>query len=333
MSEMRKDPLTGRWVIIAAERLKRPNDFKKSDPPSSGQGCPFCPGHEELTPPEIYAVRPPGSAANGPGWSLRIIPNRFPALRVEGPLERAGEGLFDRVSGVGAHEVIVESPDHNKDLGDLPASVSEEVLWAWSERLRDLSNDVRLRCAIVFKNHGEAAGASLSHPHSQLLALPMIPMEVEAKLRSSLNHYREKERCLLCDIVRQERKDGARIIWENDAFVALAPWAATKPFETWIVPKVHQSHFEDEPRTRIALAGEALQTVLSRLSEALERPAYNIVLHTGPFREHGLSHAHWHLEILPSVAFSAGFEIGSGYAINPVPPEESAAFLRKLGPA
>jgi UDPglucose--hexose-1-phosphate uridylyltransferase len=323
MSEMRKDPLTGRWVIIAADRLQRPNDFRKSEQPSLAL-CPFCPGHEDLTPPEILAFR------DGSGWSVRVVPNKYPALRVEGAQERTGAGLFDRMTGVGAHEVIIETPDHRADLGDLPATRVEGVLWAWSERMRDLARDLRLRCALVFKNHGEAAGASLQHPHSQLLALPVVPSIVQAKLDGASAHHQQKERCLVCDIVRQEREDGARIVWENEACVALAPWAPRTPFETWIVPKAHASQFEDEPRSALLPVAEAVRTVLRKLSVALQRPAYNLVLHSGPLRERSLPYYHWHIEVLPTVAMSAGFEAGSGYAINPVPPEESAAFLRKV---
>jgi len=328
MSELRKDPVVERWVIIAPDRVKRPTDFHRNPPPSSGL-CPFCPGHEDLTPPEVLALRPAGSQANGPDWSLRVVPNRFPALRVEGDLDRQGEGMFDKMAGIGAHEVIIESAAHDRDLADLSVSDVEAVLWTWSERMRDLARDVRLRAAVVFRNHGKAAGASLEHPHSQLIALPTVPQAVLAEMEGAAAHYASKERCLYCDIIRQERKDGVRVVLENDNAIAIAPWAPRAPFETWILPLGHSAHYEAEPREIIRALAEVVQKTLSKIMVALERPAYNLMLHSAPLRERGMPHYHWHLEIMPAVTNVAGFEWGSGFFINPVSPEEAAAFLRK----
>ncbi len=330
MSELRKDPILGRWVIIAPDRAKRPSDFLKSSLPASPGGiCPFCPGKEELTPPEILAVRRPGTSRDQPGWSVRVVPNKFPALRVEGELAREGEGMFDRMSGIGAHEVVIESSDHAKTLSDLAPAEVEEVLWTWGERIRDLSRDTRLRSVVLFKNHGEAAGATLEHAHSQLIALPVVPLLVAEEMKGAQAHHRTKERCIFCDVIRQERKDGVRLVLENEGCVVISPWAAASPFQLCLFPKNHLAHFEEEPRANIRWVAEALRTALRKLAVAFDRPAYNIILHSAPLRERGLTYYHWHLEIRPAVTRFAGFEWGSGFFINPVSPEDAAAFLRK----
>jgi UDPglucose--hexose-1-phosphate uridylyltransferase len=312
----------GRWVIIAPDRLQRPNEFSAS---SSGTDriCPFCPGHENLTPPEIAAIR------DSFGWSVRVIPNLFPALRVEDELTREGLGIFDRVSGVGAHEVVIETPRPNADLGDLSASEVEAVLWMWSERLRDLARDMRLRSAMLFRNRGEAAGASIRHAHSQIIALPAVPELQAAAMETARRHYLEKERCLLCDIIAQEKRENARIILDNGHSLALSPWAPRASFETWIVPGAHASRFEFESRATLAGIAQTLRAVLRRLAVALENPAYNLMLYTSPFREEEQPYAHWRIEIAPVLSRPAGFEWGTGHFINPVSPEEAAAFLRK----
>lgn len=332
MPELRQDPLVGRWVVIAPERARRPSDFRPEVPAIAGGPCPFCPGNESLTTPELLSVgRPPGAPRDGPGWSLRVVPNKFPALRVEGDLARESEGIFDRVAGVGAHEVIIESPSHEHGLGDLPLRAVEDVLWAWGERTRDLSRDRRLRSVQIFQNHGPRGGATLAHPHSQLVALPLVPPALAAELATARAHFERKERCLTCDVLRAERRAGARVVLEGEGAVAFTPFASRVPFETWIVPTVHASHFEDEPRVRLAGVAEVLREMVRRLDLALERPARNLLLQSGPLREHGLPHHHWRLELLPSTTRMGGFEQGTGVFINPVPPEEAAAFLRRLG--
>jgi UDPglucose--hexose-1-phosphate uridylyltransferase len=322
MSELRRDPVLGRWVIIAPDRLQRPNEYDTA-PSDAGRLCPFCPGHEDLTPKEITAIR------DSSGWSVRVVPNLFPALRVEDELEREGNGLFDRVTGVGAHEVVIETPRHDADLADLSPSEVEAVLWTWSERLRDLARDIRLRAAILFRNRGEAAGASLRHAHSQIIALPNVPGAMVAALDTARHHYVAKERCLICDIVAQEKRENARIILDNGHSLALAPWAPRTAFETWIVPGRHASRFEFEPRATIAGVAQTLRATLRKMAIALEKPAYNLMLHTAPFRHEEQPHSHWRLEIAPVLTRPAGFEWGTGSFINPVSPEEAAAFLRK----
>ncbi len=329
MPELRKDPITGRWVIIATDRAKRPADFAREHVvPKGGRFCPFCPGNESKTPPEVLAYRS-GGGANGPGWTLRVVPNKFPALRVEGDLEREGEGLYDKMTGIGAHEVIVETPDHMTTLADVDQKRIEDLFWACRDRTLDLKKDQRLRYVLFFKNHGEAAGATLEHTHSQLIALPVVPRRVQEEIDGAKKYFDYKERCVYCDIVRQEITSGARLVLESDHFVVISPYAPRFPFETWVVPRVHQSHMETMQARAMENLASVMKVTLQKLDHALERPPYNFVLHNAPLQEASVPHYHWHLEIIPKLTRVAGFEWGSGFYINPTPPEESAQFLRE----
>src|SRR2546429_4751841 len=235
MPELRKDPVVGRWVIIATERARRPSDFVAQPVRPVGAECVFCAGNEHKTPPEILAGRSPGSRPNGPGWSYRVVANKFPALRSGDELEPAGEGLFDRMNGVGAHEVVIETPEHTASLASLPVAAVADVLVAFRERLRDLKKDPRLEYVLVFKNHGEPAGASLEHPHSQLIATPIIPIMVAEELTGAARYYQLKERCVWCDILHQERRGRRRTIVEAGGVVAPAPFAPRLPFGTGVL--------------------------------------------------------------------------------------------------
>jgi UDPglucose--hexose-1-phosphate uridylyltransferase len=243
MPELRRDPITGRFVIVSPERALRPSEFLRPPPAHRDGLCPFDPGSESNTPPEILAYRNAGSTPNGPGWSVRVFPNRFPALRVEGALQSEGDGMFDRLSGVGAHEVIVDSPVHDRSLAQLEPAQIASVLAAFRDRILDLGRDQRLRSVVIFKNHGAEAGSTMEHSHCQLIALPLIPATLAEELEGSLAHFRQKDRCIYCDIVRQERKEGVRMVGENPESAALAPWASRAAFETWILPKSHASAF------------------------------------------------------------------------------------------
>src|SRR5579885_66269 len=331
LPELRKDPITGRWVIIATDRAKRPNDFSRQPVISRGSAnCPFDAGREFKTPPEILSYRTSGGP-NQPGWTLRVIPNKFPALRVEGELTREGEGLYDKMSGVGAHEVIIESPDHVLSIGDLPEKSVEDLFWAFRDRITDLKKDRRLRYIILFKNHGEAAGASLEHTHSQLIALPVIPGRAQEELDGAKIYFDFRERCIYCDIVRQETLSGERLVSETDRFLVVEPFAPRFPFETWIVPKRHDSHFEESDAGTLQNLAGVLRQTLRKIDQVLERPAYNFIVHSAPLQEPQLAHYHWHVEIIPKLTKVAGFEWGTGFYINPTPPEESAKFLRECG--
>ena len=328
MPELRKDPVVGRWVIIATERARRPSDFAAEPVRPRQTACAFCEGHEHQTPPEILAGRPPDGRPNGPGWTYRVVPNKYPALRIEGELEPAGEGLFDRMNGVGAHEVVIETPHHGASLAGLSVDAVTDVLCAFRERMLDLKKDPRFAYVLVFKNHGEAAGASLEHPHSQLIATPIIPIKVSEELAGSAQYYDLKERCVWCDMVRQERRGGGRLIVESHDFAALAPFAPRFPFETWILPTHHRAAFEESTEEELRGAATILGEVLRRVDRVLGEPAYNFMLHTAPFREAQLESFHWHLEVIPKLTRVAGFEWGSGFFINPVPPEDAAEALR-----
>jgi UDPglucose--hexose-1-phosphate uridylyltransferase len=331
VSELRKDPITGRWVIISTERRKRLADFRlESVAITPDPSCPFCEGHESMTPRELYALRH-GSGPNAPGWSLRVVPNQSPVLRVEGTLDRQGEGLFDKMNGIGAHEVIIESPRHLDTLASLEPAAVEDVLWAACERVRDLRRDQRFRYIIIFKNHGEAAGASLAHSHTQLIALPVVPREVRDEVDGAKAHYAQKERCVFCDILRQETGEGKRLITENTDMVAVSPYAPRFPFETWILPRRHQSHFEDTPRHELASLARMLGDLLRRMNRALESPPYNLLIHSAPVSDAACDWYHWHVEIIPKLTKVAGFEWATGFYVNPVAPEEAAQVLRDVG--
>ena len=330
MPELRKDPVTGRWVIIATDRAKRPSDFVRDRVEIRGSGfCPFCPGNELKTPPEIHAYRSDGSARNTPGWTLRVVANKFPALGIEGTLNRQGEGLYDKMNGIGAHEVIIETPDHRMTLATIPIPQIEDVLWAYRDRILDLKRDRRFKYILIFKNHGEAAGASLEHTHSQLIALPVVPKRVAEEVDGSREYYGFRERCIFCDMIRQEKENGIRVITENDGFIALSPFAARFPFEVVIIPQRHQSAFEESKKHEFEQLATVLKDILLRLDKALEHPAYNFVIHTSPVPDASNDYYHWHMEIMPKLTKVAGFEWGTGFYINPTPPEESTKFLRE----
>ena len=331
MPELRKDPVTGRWVIIATDRARRPNDFvRQSVPLPSARICPFDYGNEQKTPPEILAYRNSGGR-DQPGWRVRVVPSKFAVLGIEGDLSRQGEGMYDRISGIGAHEVIIESPDHAATLGDMPERQIEEVFWAFKERVNDLKRDRRFRSIILFKNHGEAAGATLEHGHSQLIALPVIPKRVKEEMDGAKLFYDMKERCIFCDILRQESASGARMVTETDRFTVIEPYAPRFPFETWILPKRHGSHFEEADAATLQDLAWVMRSTMRKIDKTLERPAFNFIVHSAPLQEPALPYYHWRLEIMPKLTKVAGFEWGTGFYINPTPPEESARFLREAG--
>lgn len=332
MPELRKDPVLGRWVIISTERAKRPKDFK-SQPEKKlikPESCPFCPGNELATPPEIMAYRQEGTAPNTSGWTLRVIPNKFPALLIEGQINRRGEGIYDRMNGIGAHEVIIETSDHTKDLADLEIERFQDVVRAYQERMLDLKKDQRLRYVMIFKNFGAAAGASLEHNHSQLIATPIIPKRVIEEMNGARMYFEYRERCIFCDIVVQETKDRKRLISENNSFILVCPFAPRFPFETWILPRKHTSNFEEATQEELNDLTAILKDCLLRLKKALNTPPYNYVIHTTPITLKGIDFYHYHLEVIPVLTHIAGFEWGTGFYINPTGPEESAAYLKNI---
>jgi len=294
-----------------------------------GGFCPLCEGNEDRTPPEIVAFRDNGTPPNSPGWTLRVVPNKFPALRIEGELNREGEGIYDKMNGIGAHEVVIETPRHEETLVTLPLKNVENILLAYRERIIDLRRDQRLRYVLVFKNHGVAAGASLEHPHSQIIALPIIPRRVSEEIEGAKTYFNYKDRCVFCDIIRQELQQKRRIITENKSFLSIAPFASRFPFETWILPKIHHPSFEHMAFSQYEQAAQILSDTLQRMNRVLADPPYNYIIHTSSFPEVDAEHYHWHFEIMPKLTKVAGFEWGTGFYINPTPPEEAAEYMRE----
>jgi UDPglucose--hexose-1-phosphate uridylyltransferase len=343
MPELRKDPISDRWVVISTERGRRPSDFGTTAVGSEGAGvkfCPFCEGNESKTPQEIIAWRRAATPPNTAGWDVRVIPNKFPALIIEGEVNRTGMGIYDMMSGIGAHEVIVETPRHGENIPDLPDEHVEKILWAYKQRIVDLEKDTRFRYILVFKNYGIAAGASLTHPHSQLIATPITPRYVKMELTNSRDYFQEKERCIFCDMIRQELGAGERLVYENEYFVAFAPFASRFPFEIWLLPRRHEYGFQQLPDEERGQLARCLKDILTRLRKTLNDPPYNYVLHTSPnpVQRPGKPDYwgtiqydfHWHIEIIPRLTMQAGFEWGSGLYINPTAPEEAAKYLREV---
>ena len=337
-SQYRYDILQKRWVIISSERGKRPDDFSSPKDVKESGFCPFCPGNEEKTPREIAAVRDPGARPNSGNWKVRVVPNKFPALRIEGEPGREAEGIYDRMNGIGAHEVVIETPQHNSNMAERSSEEISLVLQVFRDRVTDLMNDTRFKYILVFKNYGMAAGASLAHPHSQIIATTVTPRTIALELNACREHHQVKERCLICDIIKQELADRDRIIVADERFVAFCPYASRFPFEVFIAPRYHQHDYSLATNHDLRGLAMVIRDVLSRLRRGLDDPPYNFILHTSPNArvEPRRSHYwdtikfdfHWHFELLPRLTRVAGFEWGSGFYINPTPPEEAAKFLR-----
>ncbi len=330
MPDLRKDPIVGRWVIIATDRAKRPHDFtrEKERSTTSTGFDPFLEGNENATPSEILAYREAGTDRDKPGWRVRVVPNKFPALQIEGQLSKRGDGIYDLMNGIGAHEVIIECPHYEESMARLTLDNIREVMWVYRDRMVDLKKDRRLVHGLVFKNKGALAGATIDHSHSQLIVTPVVPINVWEEMEGALGFYNYRGRCIFCDMIQQELATGSRIVLDLPNFVVFCPFASRFPFETWILPKQHSSHFENIQRQQVEELGLVLKTVLCKLELALDDPPYNYIIHTAPFDTQELQHYHWHIEIMPRLTRVAGFEWGSGFYINPVLPEQAAAFLR-----
>ena len=329
MPELRKDPIIGRWIIISTERGKRPTDFIVERNHAKGGFCPLCPGNENTTPPQVLAYGN-APAPNTPGWSLRVVPNKYPALIIEGGLNKEGEGLYDKMNGIGAHEVIIETPEHDAVFTYLPHSKMKNVFRAFRDRLIDLGKDPRFRYVMVFKNYGAAAGASLEHSHSQLVALPILPRMIVSELEGSLSYYKYKERCVFCDIIRQEINQDVRVVCQNEMFIAITPYAPRSPFEMWLLPKKHSFLYISLDDDAFGQLTDIFSECMRRLDKCIPNVPYNFVLHSAPLRSQPLDHFHWHFEIMPKLTTIAGFEWGSGFYINPIPPEDAAKYLKEV---
>ncbi|MEM7033084.1 MAG: galactose-1-phosphate uridylyltransferase [Chloroflexota bacterium] len=330
MPEIRQNLATKEWVIIATERAKRPHTYAETERQSithhreaHDTNCPFCVGNEEL---DLETGRWP----NEDPWQTRSVHNRYPALDKDENLSRSFKGSERFISGVGHHEVVVEHPKHNTTLGLMTASEVTAVLDMFYTRGWDIRNDQRVKQIVYFKNHGRQAGASLLHPHSQIIGLPVVPNNIRQRIQEARRYFDDTGTCVFCTMIASEMQNPERIISVNDHFVASIPYAASTPFNIWIVPHKHTVSFlYTTPEERIGLAS-VLQDVLHRLYIALNDPDYNLIIRSAPVSELGNDYLHWHLEIIPRLSQAAGFELGSGMHINPSFPEECASFLRDL---
>ena len=331
MPEIRQNRATKEWVIIAAERAKRPGDFNPKEEkkilPKFDRDCPFCPGNEHKTPPELFSYRRAGTEKDTPGWWIRVIPNKFPALIPEVELGRVSERFFSKMKGYGRHEVIIESPEHNLSLGNMSLKQVEEVCLIYRERYIELSAEKNIKTIIIFRNHGLGAGTSLLHPHSQLIALPLVPTHIRHLLEEATRYYDDHVFCVFCDMVKEELEFKKRVLLETESFVAFHPFASKVPFETWIVPKVHNAGFGNISVDEAKGLAFVLREILGRLYSKLSDPDYNLVLNTAPISDSSEDFYHWYIQILPRLTTPAGFELGSGVYINTALPEETAKFL------
>lgn len=326
MSTIRTDPVTGRQVIVASERADRPRRFRESsDLPSEPEHCPFCRGNEEVTPAPIRSI--PDDTDD---WDVRVVPNKYPAVSSNIELEEFGQAPYRSTSGVGAHEVVVETPDHVIDLHALSVHQVATVFRAWADRIADLRNDERLEYVLPFKNQGAPAGASIEHAHSQIVALPSVPPRIDEELDGARDHHDETGRCIFCELAETNLDDRERLVASTDSVVAFAPYAPRFPFELWFVPRDHRSQFDAAGEAVYRDLASVLLDTLRRLDRALDSPPYNLVLHSAPLRAGGLEYFHWHLELIPTLSHIAGFEWGTGMHINPTSPEASANHLRNI---
>jgi UDPglucose--hexose-1-phosphate uridylyltransferase len=339
MPELRKDPIIGRWVIISTERARRPDQFSsqaQDNPPE--KPCVFCEGQESHTPSEIYAIRPKHPAPNSPGWDLRVVPSIAPFLRIEGDLDRRGKGMYDLMNAIGAHEIIVETNQHIANMADLPPEQITRVISCYIDRLVDLEKDERFKYVLFFKNHGwSAGGGRVRHSRSQLIATPVNPKRVKEELLGARQYYDYHERCIFCDMIKQELEVRERLILDIDGFIAMVPFACRFPFEVWILPKRHSCDFAKLDMEARENLGKVMKIVLSKIKNGLHDPPYNYIIHTAPFRRPKVGYwqsidvdYHWHIEIMPRLTRVAGFEWGTGFYICPLPPESAAKFLQEV---
>ena len=338
MNQLRRDPVTGRWSIILTQEKSELTDLIGDFPATkqSVEACPFCEGNEYLTPPEIYALRPPGSKPNSPGWQVRVIPDRYPILEARGDVDNHAVGIYDELNGVGKHEILVEHPKHDVNIPEFTPEHLTVVLQTMQLRIRELKKDPRFRYVLIHKNYGEASGNTLKHAYSQILATPITPRRMRDELVNAKEYFTYKERCVFCDIVSQELETRKRVVLDDGQFLVFEPFAAGRPFETWIIPRRHETFFEEN--TQLEALARILIAIFKRLKDVLHDPHYILSLHNGPnisvaakrrYWKTLKKDFHWHFEIVPRLRNRSSFELGSGIPLNPVPPEQAAAILRE----
>jgi len=339
MSELRLNRATKDWIIVAKERVKRPHQFSagsvgrgekhKEKFPAFDPTCPFCPGNENKTPPEVFALRDKDTKPNRPGWRIRVVTNKYPALEPMRKTSKITGEFFKRTMGLGKHEVIIESSQHNKSLATLSLKQVEEVCEIYWKRYLALKDDKRFKLIIIFRNHGFSAGTSLKHPHSQLIALPLVPTSIRHLLEEATRYYGDHGSCVFCDMIQEELVYKKRIILDSREFVVFHPFASRAPFETWIVPKKHNACFGNiGPKEAHAMA-RVLKEILGKLYLKLKDPDYNLMIRTAPIKDAQEDYYHWYIQILPRLTIPAGFELGSGVYINASLPEETAKFITR----
>jgi len=328
MPELRQNFMTKEWVVIATERAKRPEQVvvHRATKPSVSvsPNCPFCPGHESQTPPEILRL------PDGDGWKARVVPNKFSALSPDGKPDRTIRRSMRSMVGFGVHDVVIETPDHSQAMALMPDARVADILRIYKSRYDQLSLDPRIEQVTIFKNHGSDAGTSLEHPHSQLIATPVISHQVRERLQEALRHYDEFGRCIFCQLIEEEMQMQERVVLQSEHFVAVELYASPSPFYTHIYPRRHMASFGDISAKEISDLGRVLRTLLAKLYFGLENPDFNFTIRTAPAECVGVRYFHWYLSVIPRLTRTAGFELGSGMFINSVIPEEAAEFLRKV---
>lgn len=332
MPELRQDLFKNSWVVIATDVELKPRDFpinrSGAQHAIANAFCPFCEGQEATTPPELASYRQEGTAADTPGWQVRTVPNKYSAFNPEGSFAPQMDGIFTRADGFGQHEVIVETPRHDVDFHELPEEHIELVFKMLRQRYNTLAEDKRMKYLQIYKNRGLFAGASLSHSHSQMVGLPMVPETCRIMSR----YYEENHACLMCKVLEEERAQGKRIVWESDYFTILCPYASRYSYETWIVPRRHTEHYGEITDQEISDLAVVVKRLLTVLMDKLENASYNIVFNTAPINVAYQPGHHWNMEITPRLIVTNGVEMGTGYHVNPVSPEIAARVIReKLG--
>jgi len=338
MPTLRRDPITGRWVINPDSPKEQPSGLVEMQKILPEGICPFCEGNERYTPPEIFVLRDKNRPKNGPGWEVRVVPNTSPALKVELDLDRRAERMYDLMNAMGAHEIIIETPKHIANLADLEVGQVKKVVETYKERIADLKKDERLRSIFIFKDYGEKTSSSIKHTHSQLIAVSVTPKNLKEELKGAKEYYDYKERCVFCDMIREELYLEKRVVSSNPDFIAIAPFASRFSHEVWILPKKHAVDFENMSLAQSENFAFLLKDILLRLKIFLNDPPYNYILHSGPNRTRRMGEAwktldedyHWHLEIMPRFGRAHEFEWGTGLYVNPITPEEAAANLRTV---
>jgi len=329
MGELRQDIVTGLWVVVATERALRPTDFQKPcvvETPDESEKCPFCPGHEIMTPLEVLAIRPDDGEPNAPGWQVRVVPNKFPAFHM-GEDTAPSEPLWPRRPADGSHEVIIHSPSHSESLGTMLPEEVELVLRVYRHRYRSNADDPHIRCVHIIVNHGREAGASLEHSHSQLFGMPVVPPLLQQELAGASWHHSRQGECVFCRMVTAELEISRRVIAKNRSFVAIAPFASRLPYEVWIVPRAHQESFDMITDPELEEFALMLREVLGAYRDKFGDPPYNYYIHSAPTDGTEYPYYHWHMELVPKLTTTGGFELGTSMMINVTTPEHAADYL------